>query len=335
MKEAHENALCPCESGKKYFDCCLPRHIEKSRQNPHQDWKEELKKEMAGKDISSLDEANRFLRAYYERRNSEPKPDFLGLSSDQVHRLIDLPFSHTSDMVLFTSDFGTEDMAGIPVVTQTERFLGDLSSVEPLKATVKGNLPPDFAKPLFIEFDETPLKSFIKFRTETDSMTVHSLRLILSIGGWIKKEKGYFRLTRKGTKAVDQGFSAADYLDLFTAFVQKFNWGYQDGYPPFEIIQRATLFSLFILHKKARDFRKSYSLSPYFIRAFPLILVEAEPRWDDVFSQIDRCYETRFLERFCAYFGLIELRERNPDPLDRTLILKTSPFFDRLLTWKI
>ena len=335
MKEVHENALCPCESGKKYFDCCLPRHIEKSRQNPHQDWKEQLKKEMAGKDFSSLDEANRFLRVYYERRNAEPQPDFMGLSSDQVHRLIDLPYTHTTDMVVLNCDFRAEDMTGIPVVSHSVRFLTELASVQPLKATAAGNLPPDFAKPLFVDLDQTPLKEIIKFRTETDSMIVHSLRLILSIGGWIKKEKGYFRLTRKGNKAVEQGFSAADYLDLFTAFVQKFNWGYQDGYPAFEIIQRATLFSLFLLHKKARGFRKSYSLSPYFIRAFPLILVEAEPRWDDVFSQIDRCYETRFLERFCAYFGLIDLRERNPDPLERTLTLKTSPFFDRLLTWKI
>lgn len=290
---------------------------------------------MSGKDFPSLEEANRFLRAYNDRRNSEPKHDFLGLSADQVHRLIDLPFSHSSDMVLFKSDFGKEDMIEIPIVSQSIRFLGDLASVEKLKATAIGNLPPDFAKPLFLEFDQSPLKKYIKFRTETDSMTVHSLRLILSLGGWIKKEKGYFRLTRKGTKAVEQGFSAADYLDLFTAFVQKFNWGFQDGYPAFEIIQRATLFSLLLLHKKARSFRKSYSLSPYFIQAFPLILVEAEPRWDDVFSQIDRCYELRFLERFCVYFGLIELRERNPDPLERTLVLKTSLFFDRLMTWKI
>lgn len=25
------NALCPCESGKKYLDCCFPRHLEISR----------------------------------------------------------------------------------------------------------------------------------------------------------------------------------------------------------------------------------------------------------------------------------------------------------------
>ena len=335
MKEAYENALCPCESGKRYLECCLDQHIENSRESPLQNSKEELKKAIAGKNFPSLDEANRFLRAFYDRRNSEPKPDFMGLSSDQVHRLIDLPYTHTTDMVVLNRDFRGEDMTGIPVVSNSVRFLSDLASVEPLKATAKGNLPPDFAKPLFVDLDHTSMKEFIKFRTEMDSMTVHSLRLILTIGGWVKKEKGFFRLTRKGIKSVEGGFSAADYLDLFTAFVQKFNWGYQDGYPAFEIIQRATLFSLFLLHKKARGFRKSYSLSPYFIRAFPLILAEANPKWDHIFSQIDRCYNVRFLERFCVYFGLVELRERSPDPLERTLFLKTSAFFDRLLTWKI
>jgi hypothetical protein len=333
--ESYENALCPCESGKRYIECCLDRHIKKSFVNPLDNSKEELKKAIAGRNFATLDAANEFLRVYYDRRNSEPRPDFLGLSSNQIQRLIDSPFINTSDMYLLNGDFRVEDMAGIPIVSNVVRFLGDLASVEPLKSTATGNLPRDFAGRLFIDLDQTPFKDIIKFRTETDSMTVHSLRLILSIGGWIKKEKGYFRLTRKGKKAVEGGFSAADYLDLFSAFVQEFNWGYQDRFPDFEIIQRAALFSIDLLHQKARGFVESHSLSPYFIRAFPLILAEVKSTWDSAFSQIDRCFAIRFLDRFCVYFGLVELRERSPDPLERTLFLKTSAFFDRLLTWKI
>ncbi len=335
MKEACEDALCPCESGRRYIECCLERHVEKGRGNPIQEINEELKKEMAARNFANLDEANRFLRDFYTRRNGKPSPDFLGLSPDQVHRLIDLPLTHAGDIVLLSRDFSAEDMTGIPAVSHCIRFLNDLASSGRLKETAAGYLPREFARRLFDDLDQSPLKPHIKFRTETDSGTVHFLRLILGIGGWMKKEKGRFSLTRKGEKAVRQGFSAGDYLDLFSAFAFKFNWGYQDGFPEFRIIQQGVLFSLYLLHKKARGFVDNHSLSPFFIRAFPMILPEARPSWGSAFYQVNSCYSVRFLERFCLYMGLIELREKQRETFARALSLKTSPFFDRLLTWKV
>jgi hypothetical protein len=43
----------------------------------------------------------------------------------------------------------------------------------------------------------------------------------------------------------------------------------------------------------------------------------------------------RFLERFCAYFGLIETRGRTEDPIDRRFSFRASRFYDKLLHWKI
>ncbi|MCX6561804.1 MAG: SEC-C domain-containing protein [Candidatus Aminicenantes bacterium] len=333
MEEAYEKALCPCGSGKRYVECCLNRHIEKSRENPLQNSKEELKKIMARKDFSSLEAANEFLRVYWTRRNSEPRADFLGLSSDQIHRLIDLPFTHTSDIVRFNADYETEILTEIPIVKDVRRFLDAFAGAEPLKATATGNLPREFAKALFEELDRSRLKKYIKFRTETDSLDVHTLRLVLEIVGWVRKSKGYFRLTQKGRKALDVGLSASNYLDLLSSYICRFNWGYQDRYPEFEIIQRAALFSLYLLHKKARQSVASHSLSPYFIRAFPRILAEVQSPWKNIFSIIDDCFALRFIERFCGYFGLIDVQERS-DPLGHIRILQVNGFFDRLMTWK-
>jgi len=42
-----------------------------------------------------------------------------------------------------------------------------------------------------------------------------------------------------------------------------------------------------------------------------------------------------FLERFCAYFGLVETKPRGEDPHARRFFFKASGFLDKLLTWKI
>lgn len=331
----HENAPCPCESGKRYVDCCLGLHLAKSCENPARAANEEVQKLVSGRNFDSLEAMNDFLRAYWDRRNAEPKPDFLGLSADQIHRLLDFPLQGTDALVRLNDSFGRDDMAGIPVVDNAVRFLQAMAEVEPLKATATGNLARDFANRLFDDIDQSDWKKYIKFRREADSMTVHSLRLILTMGGWLRKAKGTFRLTRKGRKSVEAGFSAADYLDLFWTFTRKFNWGFQDGYPGLEIIQRAHLFSLFLVHKKAREFMEDYRLSPHFVRAFPLVLAESERFQSDPYESISRCFSLRFLERFCAYFGLIETRSRGKDPLNRRFSFRASRFFDKLLMWKI
>ena len=334
MKE-HENAPCPCESGKRYVDCCLGLHLARSQENPARALNEEIEKLVGGRNFDSLEAMNEFVSNYCDRRNAEPKADFLGLSAEQIQWLVDFPLEGTDELVRLNDSFGQSDMAGIPVVDNAVRFLQAMAEVEPLKATANGNLPRDFAARLFDDIDRSRWKKYMKFRREADSMTVHSLRLILTMGGWLKKGKGSFRLTRKGKKSVEEGFSTADYLDLFWTFTRKFDWRFQDYCLDLEIIQRAYLFALFLVHKKARGFMEDYRLGPHFVRAFPLALTEAELTQGDPYEKVSFCFSLRFLERFCAYFGLIETKPRIKDPFDRRFFFKASPFLDKLLTWKI
>jgi hypothetical protein len=331
----HEEALCACGSGKRYVDCCLPAHIARRQVNQARALNEDIKEVMRGRDFESLEAMNAFIRAYCDRRNAEPKADFLGLSAEQTHLLINRPLEGTHGLLRLNDSFGTEDMAGIPVVENTVRFLRALAEAGPQKATAKGNLPREFAKCLFDEIDDGCWKDYIKFRSEEDSTILHSLRLILTKGGWVRKHKGDFSLTRRGRKSVEEGFSAADYLDLFRTFSLDFNWRFQDLYPEFDIIQQGYLFGLYIVHMKAREFAVQYSLAPHFIRAFPLVLTETNEKIYDPYREVSNCFTVRFIERFCAYFGLIETKGRTQDPVDWRFSLRASRFYDKLLLWKI
>ena len=341
MAKRKKEGLCPCGSGKKYEDCCLEKHYFTDRRQELRAAHEELKKEINKRSFHSKEALQAFTDDFMQRKNREPNPDFLGLSADQVHRMLYFPLALTSDIVQINEDLPLETFQSIPVVRKSVRFLKAFSQEEPLRMTAKGNLPREFARKLFEELDDSEWKKFIRFRSEEDSLQVHSLRHLLKMGGWIKKEKRYFKLTARGKKAVKNGLSSEHYIRLLRTFALKFNWAFQDGYLYFWIIQQGFLFSLFLLHKKARNFIEDISLSPYFVRAFPGIFKEFGPKKSEVeaikeyYRQVSRCFSVRFLERFCAYFGLIDARKKEIGPLPSNLIVKTSDFFDNFFLWKV
>jgi len=335
MERTPETDLCPCRSGRRYEDCCLAKDYERSQLNKARISNEELQRILREKHFDSLERLQEFVRHHTEQQNRKPQSDFFGLSPDQVHRMIYFPFTRTSDIVHFASDLPAESFVAVPIVRDIMKFLSAFFREGTQKATEKGNLPRKFAEKLFEEIDTSPWKGIIKFRSEVDSWAVYSLRHILALGRWIKKERGDFRLTRNGKDAVVNGFSNQHFLKLFQTYTLKFNWPWQDRYPDFWIIQSGFLFSLFILHKKARAWVKEYSLIPYFIRAFPSILREAEGELKEYYRTILHCYSLRFMNRFCAYFGLIETQEKSVGPFRYELILRTSGLFHQFLSWMI
>ncbi len=331
----HQKAVCPCGSGKRYVDCCLAAHIARSHADTAREFNEEIRRLIGARHFDSIEAMNEFARLYCDRYNREPQADLLGLSPDQVCWLADFPLEGTHELLRLDTSLGRDDLADIPVVRDAECFLRALAEAEPVKMTSAGNLPRDLAKRLFDEVDRSRWKKYIKFRSETDSMPLHTLRLVLTMGGWARKLKGRFQLTKRGREVSERGFMGTDYSDLFRAFTRRFNWKYQDSFPDFDIIQRSYLFSLYLVHRKARTFVADYALAPHFVRAFPAVLADAGMIESEIYPAFSHCYQVRFLDRFCAYFGLVETKPRGPDPFDSRFDLKVSRFYDKLLAWKI
>ena len=97
------------------------------------------------------------------------------------------------------------------------------------------------------------------------------MRLTAQLAGFIKKEKGRFRLTRKGEQVFSQGMNGKSFLDLFQAYTVKFNWAYRDGYPQIDIIQHSFLFTLFCLRRFGGESRPGEFYVELFLRAFPMV----------------------------------------------------------------
>ena len=74
---------------------------------------------------------------------------------------------------------------------------------------------------------------------------MHVTRLVAELAGLTRKYKGKFILGRECRKLLTgNGCPANIYPRLFLAFVEKYNWGYQDRYPGFPVYSAFISFHL-------------------------------------------------------------------------------------------
>jgi len=336
MGAVGRNDPCPCGSGKKYKQCCLgkeppPRLLSAI---------DELRAAIAGKNFKSLDEANVFVQNFMESKNRVPQLDFLGLSSEQMGRLLDFPFARTREIVEIDPDLAPAAFRGIPVVDNALLFLGRLAKQEPLKATAKGNLPLPFAREVFAELKMPKRELYDNaIRTEEEVPLLRALRELLTLCGWVKKRNSRFSLTENGRKIVQRGFIGADFRNLLDKFTLIFNWEFMDRYPSFSIVQRSFLFGLYLLHRQAGREIEDQVLVGHFLRAFPQALEEAR-RYESPYIEprdfISGCFYLRFLERFCEYFGFVTIRrEAVSGHFIKRKFVQSTDFFRQYLQWRV
>jgi len=290
---------------------------------------------MKGQTFESIEKAQSFADAWLRKKNAEPKSEFLGLSPEQMHRLLYRAFEETSDIVTLNRDLSSEKILEIPIVKEAVYFLRRLGEIQPLKATVRGNLPRAFAREIHNRFPEDPEYPF-PIASEEDDPKLQALRHILDMCGWIKKRNQKFYLTQKGKILNARGFGPDDFHHLFQTYTLKFNWASRDLYPELQITQQAFLFSCYLLHMKAKTAARADELSNCFVRAFPaLINTEGENLSSEESLELaQRSFYVRFIERFCEYFGLVTVEKKEKISFQLDYLIRTTPFFDEMFQWK-
>ncbi len=367
MADSNDDNKCNCGSGKPFSECCgknrgessaesryndYARHLQEKfgyrespasiepvgRPNPATEGLKDLQRSLEDRVFTSMEEAQAFVSEWNQEINERPRERFLGLSPEQMYRIIHYPLENNLDLLQL--DIKRDDIVPekVPILKQALFFLHRLEALGQLKATKKGNLPRSFAREIYKEVYEL-YDSGSKYRTisrEDDVPMLSSHRFILTRAGLIKKYRNTFSLTRLGKQMLTAGNHYELYGLLFQFVLEKFDWGSMDHYQNFRIIQDAAIFNLLILKKKAKKFTNARNLGTIFIEAFPDILMEAEEsaRWglpDDI---VMHCFDLRFLERFCASFGLVEeIKAGLGKRLENQY--RITPLFKTLFKWRI
>ena len=88
------NDPCPCGSGKKFKHCCLgSKESSTSSSLGAASISETLRKALEGQQFNTLEEAQAFVNQFAQQQNRRPLDEFHGLSPEQMHRILDFPFT--------------------------------------------------------------------------------------------------------------------------------------------------------------------------------------------------------------------------------------------------
>ncbi|MDO8682462.1 MAG: SEC-C metal-binding domain-containing protein [Armatimonadota bacterium] len=336
MRNVGRNDPCPCGSGLKYKKCCLGREETSSPSGLHEEIFSDVREAMKGKQFASREEAQVFLNGFVQQRNSAPRDEFHGLSSDQMNGILYYPFD-SPELVTFPSCLDTQPSA--PILTLFQ-LLAEAIGDQGLKPTATGNLPRKFLREAGLAYwGEVGYQKHTQFgniRTETDLYDMHVTRIVAELAGLVRKYKGKFILGRDCRKLLGERGMAGIYPRLLRTYAEEFNWGYRDGYPEIDFIQRSFLFTLYLFHRYGGDWRPSGFYEDAFLRAFPIVLKEVPPiSYSTPEKEARNCYSWRCLKGFAEFLGLVEIEQESDDLFERRFKLKKLPLLNEAVLFHV
>ena len=239
------------------------------------------------------------------QRNAEALDDFLGLSPHQMNLLLYGSLEDIKPIMSFNPEFDQALLADVPVVAKATLLIRLLGEAGEAKETQNGFLPKKIVNALC---EPHPLPDY-SVQSEEYAPHVLVLRHVVAACGWMKRRNRKFSLTKKGLKIFEQGFTPSDYVMLLEYWLRSYRWSFADHYPECPLIQQAAVFSLYILRQEARKSIPVERVVQHFLRAFPSsldmlrdeLLIEESPE-----EALAAMLRLRFLERFAAYFGLVD-----------------------------
>jgi hypothetical protein len=276
-----------------------------------------------------LDDIQKHIDKVMNEQNNRSIPDFEGYSPSEMHHILHFTFGANSPIKLLK--LSDTDYKRIPILNQIKYLTDLIDKHGEIKLTNKGFLPTKIVSDLYQQGflkDELIEKGISKLYKETDSMTVNLTRILLELGGLIKKRNGKLSLTKSSKKILGDNHELLRLILL--TFATKFNWAYYDGFGENHIGQFGYGFSLILLSKYGQEKRSDSFYAERYFKAYPQLLDSVKPDYDNLERYSTRCYSIRTFKRFLDYFGVIKIDEEGIGLDSITYITKTD-LYDRLI----
>jgi len=295
-----------------------------------------LRQALEGQQFHSLEEAQAFVAEHSQKQNRRPLDDFSGLSPEQVHWMLTRPLD-APRLVCFPEVLDQQPSA--PVL-RAFTLLAEAIGEQGLKPTARGNLPRNFCREAARTYwGEQKYRRYTRYggiNSEVEFSDLHVARLVAQLAGLIRKHKGRFILGRDCRRLLAEDGLAAIYPRLFMSYVEKFNWGYRDGYEELRFVQSAFLFSLYLLTRYGDIWRPHVFYEDKFLRAFPSTLDEVPPRPPlNPEDEVRCCYTWRTLVHFAHFMGLAEVEDVSGEFAGREYRVRALPLLGQFVQFRI
>ncbi|MFV2056366.1 MAG: YecA family protein [Thiohalomonadales bacterium] len=323
------NDPCPCGSGKKYKHCCIS--VARAVSN-------ELGDLLSGQEFNSMEEMQATTDTFMEKQNQKAQDDFLGLSSEQVYKMLNFAFD-TPELFQFSVPLSIEPDA--PILMLVEGIISAIDDKGLPATKTKGSLPQKLCREVWSDYSklyaDDDFSSFHKVNKEEDFFELHVVRIVLELAGFLRKTKGRFYLTKKYQKIAGESGIKELYPIIFRTYCREFNWSYWDHYNDAPFIQQSFLFTLYLLktHGEKMTFTSIYEDN--FLRAFPMVIDEMEgSSYSSPEEDLRHCYYSRACNRFLVFLGLAELEVIKGDKSNSSRYkIKKTPLFDAVIHFNL
>jgi hypothetical protein len=263
------------------------------------------------------------------KSNTTPLEDFSGLSPEQMHHLLYNPLESKRSPINLRANLSRETLDSVPFFRLLEEFIKIVGREGFIKLTPRGALPRKILHELygfgFIK-EELIEKGYVKLLRESDSVVLTTVPIVARLSGLVLKEFDRFTLTNRGRKFLEGGHREDDFQLILKTFTDRFNWGYNDGYPTSLVGQFGWAYSIFLLLKFGDSDRAVGFYANKYITAFPMLLDQFKGRTiGSPRKECISCYALRCFERFLKWFGFVQFKvEDNFVHRERNVVRRTE-----------
>ncbi|PKG38942.1 YecA family protein [Psychromonas sp. Urea-02u-13] len=328
------NDPCACGSGIKYKKCCMNSGAVETQNIAH-----ELQNIVAMNPDLSLEDLQVVLEHKVDQQNNRAIDNYCGLSPEVMHSWIHDDCSNAVSVTFTAPKISAFDS---PLLAYVEIILTDiLDNMGKLKATPKGNLPTKTVKKASLilsnlavaKYETMPSISEFTGSNEDKFAALHATRILLQHSGFIKLQKGYFSLTKKGEGLYQKQGLNGFFVPLLQYYIEKYNWGYLDGYSDHVMISMCWAFSFWRLqeHGSVEQLCEEVNV------AFPWLETDLPVNtYCTQKEELKRIIEVRLISRFMILFGFAivdprQYQDGEKIPVNLTLL----PLFSQVIKFDI
>jgi hypothetical protein len=245
--------------------------------------------------------------------NNSPQEKLSGLTPSQTYELIHNPLGECS-CIKFRSDITFETLNEIPFFRLCEALLKIIHRDGFIKLTPLGALPKKILVELYdfrFIIDEHIESGISKLYHEDNCISVKIAKIVCESTNLVRKSKGKLLLTKNGEKQLKTENRVALFKVIFTAFTEKFNWAYNDGYAEEPVGQYGYLFSIYLLKTFGKDENFTNFYASKYLQVFEKFITLFNDDYTTSEKQFNSCYMVRTFERFTEWFGLTRINGKN------------------------
>jgi hypothetical protein len=288
-----------------------------------------------GGNLTSLDELNKIAAEVTSGQNRKANADFEGLSSDQMHLLLNYPFSDKC-YIRFKKVPETDSLLESPIMIACKTILLNIDSGRGLKLTQKGNLPRKVVSQIY----DLPLITWKDYGhkpatvpNELDYFPAAMAHALIKLSRVVKTRKNALHLTTDGKKCMQDNWLM--FQSLFRTFTSNYNKGYFDYYGENNIGNLGILFVIYLLDKFGDNKQESKFYAGLYFKAFPDLIREVSHiRYSSSELVATDCFEHRVFTRGLSMFGLIEMETLQGKNLREKYLIRTSSLFHKVFEIK-